>query len=155
MSKKNEFRLSNATKQELKKKAEQKAKELAIEARERMTEEYLYVISNFYSEYKPLYYDRHFNDNYDDYSLKQSGLGHTFEKYYKNSHNTSFSGGICISTENMYSDYSTSQSNVLNSFLNGYHGPSFLNIDSSIETYRHMIRFKELLIADFSNRLKI
>jgi len=155
MSKKNEFKLSKKTKEELKKKAEQKAKELAIEARERMTEEYLRVIENFYSEYEPKYYDRHFNNRYDDYNLKQSGLGRTFEKYYKNSHNTSFSGGICISTENMYDDYSASQIDVLNSFLNGYHGPAYLGIESSIQTYRHMVRWKDWLIAEFSDRLKV
>ena len=120
-----------------------------------MTEEYLYVISKFYSEYEPKYYYRHFNNKFDDDSLRQSGLGRTFEKYYKNTHNTSYSGGICISIDNMYSDYASSQFDVLNSFLNGYHGPSYLNIESSIETYNHMLRFKELLIADFEERLKI
>lgn len=150
-----DFRLSNETKKKLKQRAVNKAKELAIEAREALTKEYMDVIANFYSEYKPKYYYRHFNNNYDEHSLLKSGLGRTFEKYYKNSHNTSFSGGISISTDNMYSDYSGNQIDVLNSFLNGYHGPSHMGIESSIETYRHMLRYKDLLIAEFSERLKL
>ena len=149
------FQLSNTTKEKLKQMAREKAKQLATEARDRMSEEYLYIISNFYSEYEPQYYNRHFNNLYDENSLLNSGLGHTFEKYYKNSHNSSYSGGISISTENMYSDYNAPQIDVLNSFLNGYHGPAFLGIESSIKTYRHMVRFKELLIAEFTERLRI
>ena len=149
------FQLSNTSKEKLKKRAREKARELAIEARERMTDEYLHVISNFYSEYEPKYYYRHFNNQYDMHSLLKSGLGRTFEKYYKNSHNSKYSGGISISTENMYTDYDTSPINVLNSFLNGYHGCPSLGITSSIETYRHMLRYREWLIAEFSDRLKV
>lgn len=149
------FQLSDETKRKLKQRAVNKAKELAIEARERMSEEYLYVISDFYSEYEPKYYYRHFNNKYDNDSLLRSGLGKTFEKYYKNSHNTSFSGGISISTENMYSDYSASQTDVLNSFLEGYHGPAFMGIESSLQPYRHMLRYKDWLVAEFADRLKL
>lgn len=149
------FQLSNQTKKELKEKAKQKAKELAIEAREKLSQEYLDVISNFYSEYEPKYYLRHFNNKYDQSSLLRSGMGRTFEKYYKNSHETIFSGGISISTDNMYDDYQDPQIDVLNSFLNGYHGHPSLGIWSSIDTYKHMLRYKDLLIADFSERLKV
>lgn len=155
MSKQTGFKLSESTRKLLKEKAEKKAKELAIEARERMTKEYLNVISDFYSEYEPKYYYRHFNNRFDDeFSLKNSGLGHTFDKYYKNSHNTHFSGGISISTENMYSDYSGSQLDVLSSFLEGYHGPAFMGIESSVHPYNHMLRYKDWLIAEFTDRFK-
>lgn len=151
----NNFQLSNATKEKLREQAREKAKELAIEARERMAQEYLNVIEIFYSEYDPKYYIRHFNNRYDERSLINSGLGRTFEKYYKNSHSNKFSGGISISTDNMYPDYSTSQINVLNSFLNGYHGVASLGIESSVQPYRHMLRYKDWLVAEFSNRLKM
>ena len=153
------FQLSQKTKDTLRKKAKEKAKELAIEARERLTQEYLNVIENFYREYEPKYYNRHLNyqwfHNHDEHTLMKSGLGRTFEKYYKNSHGTVYSGGISISTENMYTDYSTSPINVLNSFLNGYHGPASIGIESSIETYKHMLRYKDWLVAEFSERLKL
>ena len=149
------FHLSEKTKEELREKARKKARELAIEAREKLSREYLDVIANFYSEYEPKYYYRHFNDKYDEHSLLKSGLGKTFEKYYKNSHDTIYSGGITISTDNMYSDYNDSQINVLNHFLNGYHGYPHQGIWSSIDTYKHMLRYKDLLIADFSERLKL
>lgn len=149
------FKLSDKTKKELQDKARQKAKELAIEAREKLSEEYLNVVSKFYSEYEPTYYLRHFNNKYDSNSLLSSGMGRTFEKYYKNSHNSVFSGGISISTDNMYDDYQNNQVDVLNSFLNGYHGHPSLGIWSSIHTYNHMLKYKDLLIADFSERLKL
>lgn len=149
------FKLSEATRKELEEKAVKKAKELAIEARERMTEQYLNVISDFYSEYDPKYYWRHFNNNYDERSLKRSGLGRTFEKYYKDSHGSVFTGGISISTDNMYSDYEGSQWDVLTSFLEGYHGPSYMGIESSVHPYNHMLRYKDWLIAEFSERLKV
>ena len=149
------FRLSEETRKKLQKKAEEKAKELAIEARERMTEEYLFVISDFYREYEPKYYYRHFNNNHDMSSLKNSGLGRTFEKYYKNSHSSVFTGGISISTDNMYTDYRDSQEDVLNSFLAGYHGPSYMGIESSMQPYNHMLRYKDWLIAEFSERLTV
>jgi hypothetical protein len=149
------FQLSKTTKEKLKQRAIAKAKELAIEARERLSQEYLNVIENFYKEYEPKYYLRHFNNKYDEHSLLKSGLGKTFEKYYKNSHNTSFSGGITISTDNMYSDYSSPQIDVLYSFLSGYHGPAYMGIESSIETYKHMLRYRDWLIAEFTERLTI
>lgn len=149
------FRLSEKTRKELEEKAINKAKELAIEARERMTMEYLNVISDFYSEYDPKYYWRHFNNKYDERSLKNSGLGRTFEKYYKDSHRSVFTGGISISTDNMYSDYEGSQWDVLGSFLEGYHGPAYMGIESSMQPYNHMLRYKDWLIAEFSERLKV
>ena len=149
------FKLSEATRKELEEKAIKKAKELAIEARERMTEQYLNVISDFYSEYDPKYYWRHFNNNYDERSLKRSGLGRTFEKYYKDSHGSVFTGGISISTDNMYDDYEGSQWDVLGSFLEGYHGPAYMGIESSMQPYNHMLRYKDWLIAEFSERLKV
>lgn len=149
------FQLSNETKKKLRQKAIDKAKELAIEARERLTTEYLNVISDFYSEYEPKYYWRHFNNKYDNNSLKRSGLGRTFEKYYKDSHGLVFSGGISISIDNMHTDYEGDQIDVLNSFLNGYHGPAYMGIESSIQPYNHMLRYKDWLIAEFSERLKV
>lgn len=149
------FKLSDEARRKYQKMAEEKARTLAIEARERMTEEYLNVISDFYSEYEPKYYWRHFNNNYEASSLKGSGLGRTFEKYYKNSHGSVFIGGIEISTQNMYSDYHDSQEDVLNSFLEGYHGRPSLGIVSSMQPYKHMLRYKDWLIAEFSERLKV
>jgi hypothetical protein len=149
------FQLSEKTKQELREKAKQKAKELAIEAREKITKEYLDVISKFYSEYEPKYYIRHFNNRYDEHSLLSSGLGRTFEKYYKNSHGTIFSGGISISSENMYSDYNDSPAEVLSHFLDGYHGYKFQGIKSSIDTYEHMLDYRDNLKKEFAKRLTL
>lgn len=148
------FKLSNKTKKELEQKAIQKAKELSVEARELLTEEYLYVVTNFYSEYSPKYYLRHFNNHYDLNGLLKSGMGKTFSKYHKQ-RGLRFSGGICISTEKMYKDYQNPQIDVLNSFLNGYHGHPSLGIYSSINTYEHMQKYKNFLLIEFEKRLTI
>ena len=89
----------------------------------------------------------------DDY--RDSTYQIDFEKYYKNSHGSVFIGGIEISTQNMYSDYHDSQEDVLNSFLEGYHGRPSLGIVSSMQPYKHMLRYKDWLIAEFSERLKV
>ena len=138
--------------EQIKNVAREKAKKIAIEAREELTKEYLYTISQFYSEYEPVYYNRHFNNKYDEKSLMGSGMGKTFYKYYKNSHNNLYTGGIIITDETMYHDYSTSSVNVLNYFMNGYHGHPSLGIYSHINTYEHMLKYKNLLINELQRK---
>lgn len=156
------FILDNDTKREIENKARQKAKDLAKEARELMTQEYLSLISNFYREYTPKYYYRHFNNDYSEQGILNSGMGHTFEKYYHNSHNRLYGGGIWIdairhdgTNRNMFDDYQGTQYQVLSSFLNGYHGVPTLGINGKYEIYNHMVQYRKELIKDFSNRLKI
>ena len=100
-----------------------------------LEKEYNYVINNFYNEYTPKYYQRH----------NPGGLYKTYQRYYKNPHNRIYYGGIEITEDKMYDDYHNSRIDVLNSFLNGYHGHPRLGIYSSINTYDHMTRYRDFL----------
>ena len=113
---------------------------LAHKISDEMAKEYQYVIDSFYSEYDPEYYVRHSARG------MRPGLEKTYKKYYTNKHNSIYYGGIEISTDRMYDDYRDSKENVLNSFLNGYHGRPSAGIESSLLPYRHMLRFRNQLI---------
>lgn len=113
---------------------------LAHKISDEMANEYQYVIDRFYSEYDPEYYVRHSERG------MRPGLEKTYKKYYKNPHNSIYYGGIEISPDRMYDDYRDSKEDVLNSFLNGYHGRPSAHIESSLLPYKHMIRFRNQLI---------
>ena len=70
---------------------QEKAKKLAQEARERLSEHYVSLIDWYYSDGEP-YYHRTF------------GLYKSFKKYYKNSHNSIYYGGVEITADKM-NDY--------------------------------------------------
>lgn len=115
---------------------------LAHKISDEMAQEYEYVIERFYSEYQPKYYKRHASRG------KNPGLIKTFKKRYKNPHNTIYYGGIEITSEKMYDDYHDSKEEVLESFLEGYHGRPSAGIESSLLPYRHMLRFRDILINE-------
>lgn len=110
-----------------------------------MAREYQYVIDRFYGEYEPEYYKRHSKRG------MVPGLNKTYKKYYKNPHNTIYYGGIEITSDNMYDDYHDSKDAVLSSFLNGYHGRASLGIESSLLPYKHMLKFRDILINDLES----
>lgn len=122
--------ISSAIKKEIEDRAKEKAKFLAMEFRDSLAKYYLSIIATFYSEYEPIDYARHFNNDYSEMGLLKSGLGHTFKKVYKNKGNGVFTGGILISTSSMFNDYYTTSHgrmidrrlDVLNTFLIGSHG---------------------------------
>ena len=115
---------------------------LAHKVSDMMIEEYKYVIERFYGEYTPVSYVRHSARG------MLPGLNKTFKKYYKNSHNTIYYGGIEITSEEMYNDYRDPKEGVLGSFLAGYHGRPSAGIESSLLPYKHMLKFREQLINE-------
>lgn len=50
----------------------------------------------------------------------------------------------------MYTDYAEDNINVLQSFLDGFHGRSFLGIYSRRNPYKHMLRYRDLLMNNCS-----
>lgn len=118
---------------------------LAHTMQEELEKEYNYIIEEFYDEYTPRFYKRHPMSNY--LGESRSGLGRTYKRYYKNSHNSIYYGGIEITAENMHMDYHDSPSDVLNSFLNGYHGRASAGIESGIRPYDHMLAYRDNLVA--------
>lgn len=177
------FTLSKEYKEKIKKEAQDRAKSLATEARDLMAKEYISIIQQFYTEYEPEYYYRH-KINYSDSGIMDTGLGRTFEKYYKESHSRYYSGGIWIDTvrhdgtnRNMFTDYSGTPEQVMNTFMLGFHGPvshgssesnpqyyingtSYWGINLGLnhgymDVYEHMVRYRYSLIQEFAKRLKI
>ena len=63
--------------------AQEKAKELAKEARERITNHYHSLIDRYYEDYEPKV-DRHGVPYY----IRTFGLYNSYREYYKNSHNS-------------------------------------------------------------------
>lgn len=118
---------------------------LAHKISDEMAEEYQYVIERFYSEYDPQHYVRHSERG------MRPGLNKTFKKYYKNPHNSIYYGGIEITSENMYNDYRDSKDKVLTSFLDGYHGRPSAGIEASLLPYKHMLKFRELLVNELGH----
>ncbi len=114
---------------------------LAHKAQDELIKEYRYVINHFYNEYSPKVYKRHASRG------MMPGYELSYKKFWQNSHgalNVVY-GGIEISSDNMYSDYDYSAEDVLQSFLDGYHGPHNSGIWSSIKTFDHMIKFRDIL----------
>ena len=157
-------RIKQTTKEKIEKIAREKAKSLAIEAREKLTKKYLSLIAEFYSEYTPVFcgYARHFNNDYSDVGLFKSGLGHTFTKYYKNQHKNKYSGGIFISTQNMFDDYRGTTAQVLETFVSMEHKYSFHGVPrhfmrSNIipSPYTVMLEYKDELIKELSGKKTI
>lgn len=122
------------------------SKNLANRFAEELVNEYQYIVRNFYAEYTPKYYIRHIHRGY-----QIDGLLLTYKKYYKNPHNKIYYGGIEITSEKMYEDYSDSNVDVLNSFLNGFHGRPSLHINSKINVWKHMTQYRDLLMSNYGS----
>lgn len=144
-------RISNDLKKKLEKIGQEKAKGLAIDARERLTKEYLRVVDLFYNETPTGYSD------FPKYYRRVGGLTKSFQKYYRNSHGTIYQGGIQLSENGIdISGYPTKNYNMqqkrelaFEHFLDGYHG---LDIPSNIEPYKYMLKYRDKLIKEYKTR---
>ena len=95
----------------------------AGQIRDELTEEAMYSIAAFYSDYSPIKYKRHYY-NFMDRSYK---------KYYSNAHNTIYRGGVEFTPDSMadiytkYPVHSYSPAEVFSSVVeSGIHGPELL-----------------------------
>lgn len=143
MSKKTQMILGNSLKKDLKKYLSNIAKNMAKEVQIKFELEYQYVIQRFYSEYNPIVYDR------------MGGLYNSYSKYYRNNWNRSFEGGISLSTTGIDVQYETQNRRIdaFESFLDGYHGHPSRGIWSSIQPYRHMIMYRNMLANNWQTEL--
>lgn len=121
------------------------AKYLADKAAHLLDAEYQTVIQQFYSEYEPQVYKRHHDRP--EYAGTERGLDRTYEAITSDSPtwfarksevlssggvtNGNRFGGIRISTDRMYTDYVGTQQEVLDSFLEGFHGLKSGNIKAT------------------------
>lgn len=97
---------------DLKKYASTVCVSLAGQVRDELYETARYAIEEFYNDYSPLYYKRHF------YNFKEK----SFFKYYKNPHNSIIRGGIELSSEQMDDIYRAETEYVFDLVYHGFHG---------------------------------
>lgn len=130
----------------LEREAQKKASQLAHEAQERLTDQYISLIDWFYVDYVPKAYDRTF------------GLYNSYKKFYKNSHGTIMYGGVEVTPERMDDyDYRRKQpltaSALLSEFIynpsgtwhggdmhGGYGVPASFSIYSEIHSYHEQLK---------------
>lgn len=109
---KNKIHIDNDLIQDLKKYSSSVCISLATQVRDEMYKEAQFAIEEFYNDYEPLYYKRHYNN-----FRKNS-----FEKYYKNPHNSIVRGGIELTPYNMNDLYRADTEYVFNLVYLGFHG---------------------------------
>ena len=109
---KNKINIDNKLKQDLKKYASAVCTSLAGQFRDEMYKEAHFVIEDFYNDYEPIYYNRHYNN-----FRKNS-----FKKHYKNPHNSIIRGGIELTPNELDDLYRADKEYVFNLVYLGYHG---------------------------------
>lgn len=85
---------------------------LASKVRDEMYKEAQMAIEEFYNDYDPLYYNRHY------YNFRKN----SFKKYYKNPHNSIIYGGIELTPSELDDIYRADTDYVFNLVYLGYHG---------------------------------
>jgi len=107
------------------------AKNIAIQVRDALTEEYNYSVQQFYASYDPKDYKR-------QYSLYNTG-----KKYYRNPHGTRFHGGVEIFSDKMGVHHDSNEY-VLDISLMGIHGEPSIAITPPW-ILNHMLTYRLLL----------
>lgn len=135
------FKLNNNTINLLKSKGQECAKKLAIDAANKLMVEYQRLVKDYYSEYTPNHYKRVY------------GLSDPVKKLYKNAHGAIYYGGIELLPENL--TINTKQQGVeksimaFDSFLDGFHGPKFLNISQESNPYKRLLIYRDFLKMNY------
>ena len=109
---KNKIHIDNDLIQDLKKYSSSICVSLATKVRDEMHKEAQYAIEEFYNDYEPIYYKRHY------YNFRKN----SFKKYYKNPHNSIVRGGIELTPYAMDDLYRAEKEYVFDLVYLGYHG---------------------------------
>lgn len=140
---------------------QEKVKKLATEVSEKLTNHYVSLIDWYYS-YQPA-----LNKYGEPYYKRTLGLYKSFKKYYKNSHNSIYYGGIEITSNKMH-DYPSLNGEgfpanvLLNKFIynqNGtwhggdWHGGYGIMADFSI--YEEMNNYYKKLLTEYQSRCSV
>lgn len=129
----------NELRKDIQKLGNEVAKNISRKASELITEEYQYIITQFYSSYTPSYYHR--SDTLRDYSYKP---------YFRslNNHYNKYIGGVEFTPERMdYVGYTAPPEEILSYALQGYHGHPSLDIHTGLMPYEHMLRFRDSVLT--------
>ena len=135
MGKNNKIEISSQLISDLKKYTEQVCVGMATFTRDDLTDTALRAMANFYGDYTPRFYKRHYYNFMDN----------SFEKYYRNPHGSIVRGGVELTYEDMENIYSDPVNEVFDMVYSGFHGPISVKNESvprstppkeEIETYR-------------------
>ena len=156
------FKLSEGFKRKLEKQCQEKAKNLAIEVREKLYNKYVSLIDLYYADYSPKL------NKYDEpYYVRTFNLYNSAHKYYLNSHNSIFYGGVDINSFGM-SNYpgrngdGISADGLLNKYiynLSGtWHGGDWhggYGVHASFNIYTEIHKYRDELYRDLQNRCNV
>lgn len=106
--------ITDALVSDLKRYGEKVCVGLATTVRDKLEKETVYAIEQFYEDYTPISYKRHY------YNFENN----SYTKYYKNSHGSIVYGGILLSPENMDDIYQDPTEEVFDFIYHGFHGVS-------------------------------
>lgn len=155
------FRLDQNFINKIEKQCQEKAKNLAHEASEKLTNHYITLLDWYYADYQPKL------NKYDEpYYTRTFNLYKSAHKYYKNGTDR-FYGGVRIDGTTM-KDYpgirndSISGQDLLNTYIyntsGAWHGGDWhggYGVAASFNIYNEMEKYKNELIKDMQNRCKI
>ena len=114
------------------------AREIAIRAREELTQCYIDAIELFYELYNPKRYERTWE------------LRNSYQKYYTNSHGNIFYGGVKITDERMEEKHQDPDYEVLDLAIHGWHGHPSEDIYIAPEPYDLVTEYRD----DILNNIK-
>lgn len=138
MAKNNKVIISSQLLNDLKKYSEQVCVGMATFTRDDLTDMALHAMANFYMDYTPYFYKRHYYNFMDN----------SYMKYYKNPHGSIVYGGVELSPKNMDNIYADPVEEVFDMVYAGFHGPASIKNDGvprseppkeQIENYRDYI----------------
>lgn len=104
----------NDVKDEIRQYCKKVLSNVAGQIRDELTQEAQYAIEDFYNDYNPLYYHRHYWNFYNN----------SFKKYYSNPHGVIFRGGVELTPQDMSDIYQDPIQEVFDSVYAGFHGVS-------------------------------
>ena len=84
----------------------------AKKVQEELTDEAMWAIADFYQDYTPKFYKRHYYNFMDN----------SYEKYYSNAHGNIYRGGVRLTPDNMDELYNYPAKNVFETVYDGWHG---------------------------------
>ena len=155
------FRINENFKKSLEKYGQEKAKELAQDAREKLSNHYMSIIDWYYVDYMPK-----LNKYREPYYHRTFGLYKSYKKYYKNSHST-FYGGVEITADKM-KDYPSlngegfSTQALIEKFIYNpsgtWHGGDWhggYGIEAGFSVYDEMDKYYNKLLKEYEQKCSV
>ena len=115
------------------------AREIAIRAREELTQCYIDAIELFYYLYTPEFYRR-------TWQLRKS-----YKKYYTNAHGNIFYGGVKITDERMKETHEDPNYEVLELAIHGWHGHPAQGIYTEPTPYDLVMERRDEILRDIQS----